>query len=283
MYPRRKKQVVGEMKNADRYWQDHYFFMHVNEKSMRGLANAFYPLWGSLRIAKRVPHWVDRPFVFRGALRRFFGTPLLIEPLTDEEALIADFALDTLVMEFPNPKDLLAKRKAANEAEKAAVAAAVSENAKGNEPAPFPILESSPELPAKPVSPPAKKRKAFKKAKKGFGEEEQEIEGTVNTSHINVRAMGLFYRTTDKVAEQKTRIKELEDRDNECAHKLLDIERKFGDVKMNAEGLTAELQKAIIKSAAPAEGAMPASNEQGPIGVKPPVDVNLSEDCEMQK
>ena len=49
MYPRRKKQVVGEMKNADRYWQDHYFFMHVNEKSMGGLANAYYPLWGTLR------------------------------------------------------------------------------------------------------------------------------------------------------------------------------------------------------------------------------------------
>ena len=49
MYPRRKKQVVGEMKNADRYWQDRYFFMHVNEKSMGDLANAFYPLWGILR------------------------------------------------------------------------------------------------------------------------------------------------------------------------------------------------------------------------------------------
>ena len=40
MYPRRKKQVVGEIKNADRHWQDRYFFMHGNEKSMGGLANA---------------------------------------------------------------------------------------------------------------------------------------------------------------------------------------------------------------------------------------------------
>ncbi|GMN26892.1 hypothetical protein TIFTF001_040943 [Ficus carica] len=47
MYPRRKRQVVGEMKNADRYWQDHYFFMHMNEKSMGGLANAFYPSQGA--------------------------------------------------------------------------------------------------------------------------------------------------------------------------------------------------------------------------------------------
>ncbi|GMN24812.1 hypothetical protein TIFTF001_043822 [Ficus carica] len=142
MYPRRKKQVVGEMKNADRYWQDRYFFMHVNNKSMGGLADTFYPLWGTLRkqgieetssqsslvrreierllalpnrewddiqvprrlrasslwkdfvelpsgIPKQVPSWVDWPFVIRGALRRLFGTPLFVDPLTDEEALIA--------------------------------------------------------------------------------------------------------------------------------------------------------------------------------------------------
>lgn len=49
MYPWRKKQVIGEMKNADRYCQDHYFFMYVNEKSIERLANAFYPLWETLR------------------------------------------------------------------------------------------------------------------------------------------------------------------------------------------------------------------------------------------
>ena len=49
MYPRRKRQVVGDMKNADRYWQNQYFFMLVNDRSMGGLANAFYPLWGRLR------------------------------------------------------------------------------------------------------------------------------------------------------------------------------------------------------------------------------------------
>ncbi|GMN69444.1 hypothetical protein TIFTF001_038495 [Ficus carica] len=160
MYPRRKKQVVGEMKNADRYWQDRYFFMHVNEKSMGDLANAFYlygvffvskeqkklppkallfeeklerllalpnrewdeihvpkrfrasSLWKDFvelpsGIAKRVPSWVDWPFVIREALRRLFGPPLFIEPLSDEKTLIADFALDTMVMEFLNPKDLL--------------------------------------------------------------------------------------------------------------------------------------------------------------------------------
>ncbi|GMN58221.1 hypothetical protein TIFTF001_027322 [Ficus carica] len=221
MYPRRKKQVVGEMKDADRYWQDRYFFMHVNEKSMGNLANAFYPLWGTLRkelkkpppkallfeekleklltmpnrewdeihtferfrpsslwksfielptgIAKRVPSWVDWPFIVRGALRRLFGLPLFIEPLTDEEALIANFALDSLAMEFPNPKDLMAKRKAKKEAEKVAAAAAAAAAAnihQVNEPTPFPVLESSPEPPPKPSSPPTKKMKVVEKAKK---------------------------------------------------------------------------------------------------------------------
>ncbi|GMN66222.1 hypothetical protein TIFTF001_035287 [Ficus carica] len=212
MYPRRKKQVV-----ADRYWQDRYFFMHMNKKSMGDLANAFYPLWGTLRkelkkpppkallfeekleqllavpnrewneihtlerfrasslwksfielptgIAKRVPSWVDWPFIVRGVLRRLFGTPLFVEPLIDEEALIADFALDSLVMEIHNPKDIMAKRRAKKEAERAAAAAAANVG-QSNEPAPFPILKSSPEPPSKPSSPPAKKRKVVEKAKK---------------------------------------------------------------------------------------------------------------------
>ncbi|GMN69678.1 hypothetical protein TIFTF001_038725 [Ficus carica] len=350
------------MKNADRYWQDRYFFMHVNEKSMGGLANAFYPLWVFFEskkppskallfeeklksllalpnrewdeinvskrfkasslwkdfvnittgIVKRVPSWVDWSFVIRGVLRRLFGTPLFIEPLFDEEALIAELASDTMVMEFPKPKNLLAKRKAKKEV--AAAAAAASENVlKGNKPAPFPVLESSPEPPAKPVSPPAKKRKAVEKAKRKVSVKrnkkskvatpEPDVEGlkvevdlppkvrllqdkqtsvdvmwqllseadvdTLNQgplqSHlddllwdglkINVRAMGLFYRTTNKVAEQKTRIKELEninkeleEKDGECGQKLLDIKRKFGDVKMSAKGLMAELQKVMHKA-----------------------------------
>ncbi|GMN51350.1 hypothetical protein TIFTF001_020501 [Ficus carica] len=156
MYPRKKRQVVGEMKNTDRYWQDWYFFMLVNEKSLNALANAFYPLWGLLRkelrkpppkallfgkkleqllaepnrewdeinvpnrlrlsslcknfveiqsgIIKRIPSWVDWPFVIRGALRRLFDTPLFIEPLSDEETLIAELALDTMKIDFPSPK-----------------------------------------------------------------------------------------------------------------------------------------------------------------------------------
>ncbi|GMN58183.1 hypothetical protein TIFTF001_027282 [Ficus carica] len=294
MYPRRKKQSMG------------------------GLANAFYPLWGSLRKELKKPpskaflfeeklerlltllnrEWdeinVDWPFVIRGALRRLFGTPLFIEPLTDDEALIAEFALDTMNMEFPNPKDLLAKRKASKEVVKAAAAA--SENVvKGNKPAPFPIIVSSPEPPAKPVSPLAKKRKAVEKAKRKVpakrnkkskvatpepdiepradhqGDQQVEVELPPRLSlledrkagvelvrqllseadanimyegrlqnhlddllwdglKVNIRAMGLFYRTTDRVVAQKARIKELEDKDMERGEKLLNIERKFEDV-----------------------------------------------------
>ena len=120
-------------------------------------------------IAKRVPSWVDWPFIVRGALRRLFGIPLFVEPLTDEEALIAEFALDTMNVEFPSPKDLLAKRKAAREAAKAAAAAKAANAEKapeGSQPVPLPVIESSPEPPEKPVSSPSKKRKIVEKGKK---------------------------------------------------------------------------------------------------------------------
>ncbi|GMN48321.1 hypothetical protein TIFTF001_017501 [Ficus carica] len=359
MYPRRKKQVVGETKNADRYWQDRYFFMHVNNKSMGVLADAFYPLWGTLRkelkkpppkallfeeklerllalpdrdwdniqvprrlrasslwkdfvelpsgIPKRVPSWVDWPFVIRGALRRLFSTPLFVEPLTDEEALIAEFALDSLVMEVPTPKDIMAKRRAKKEAERAVAAAAAAATAASagqvNEPEPFPVLESSPEPPSKPSSPSVKKRKMVEKPKRKVPVKrsrkskvaipEMDVEGPRievdlppsvsilqdrqtsvdiarqlfsdadaeimkqgppqsymddimwETMKINVRTMGLFYRMSDKVAEQRDRLKDLMEKDIARGEKLLDIERKFGDVKASAEGLMTELQKSV--------------------------------------
>ncbi|GMN75008.1 hypothetical protein TIFTF001_052505, partial [Ficus carica] len=358
MYPWRKKQVVGEMKNADRYWQDRYFFMHVNKKSIGVLADAFNPFWGTLRkelkkpppkallfeeklerllalsnrdwddiqvprrlrasslwkdfvelpsgIPKRVPSWVDWPFVIRGALRRLFGIPLFVDPLTDEEALIAEFALDSLVMEVPTPKDIMAKRRAKKEAERAAAAAAAAAAASAgqvNEPEPFPVLESSPEPPSKPSSPPSKKRKVVEKPKRKIPAKrsrkskvaipETEVEGPKvevdlppsvsilqdrqtsvdiarqlfsdadaeimrqglpqshlddimwETMKVNVRTMGLFYRMSDRVAEQRDRLKDLQEKDIARGEKLLDIERKFRDVKAGADGLMAELQKSM--------------------------------------
>ena len=60
--------------------------------------------------------------------------------------------------------------------------------------------------------------------------------------------MGLLHRTSDRVFQQKNKIKELENKDRERGEKLLDIERKFGDVKTSAEELTAELHRAIQTS-----------------------------------
>ncbi|GMN44710.1 hypothetical protein TIFTF001_013902 [Ficus carica] len=50
---------------------------------------------------------VDWPFVIRGVLRRLFSTPLFIESLSDEEALIIELALDTIKIDFPSPRNYL--------------------------------------------------------------------------------------------------------------------------------------------------------------------------------
>lgn len=49
MYSTQKQQVAREMRNTDKYWQDQYFFMLVNEKSLGALVNMFFPLWGPFR------------------------------------------------------------------------------------------------------------------------------------------------------------------------------------------------------------------------------------------
>ncbi|GMN19655.1 hypothetical protein TIFTF001_039863 [Ficus carica] len=65
------------------------------------------------------------------------------------------------------------------------------------------------------------------------------------TMKINVRTMRLFYRMSDRVAEQRDRLKDLQEKDIARGEKLLDIERKFGDVKAGADELMAELQKSM--------------------------------------
>ena len=52
-------------------------------------------------------------------MRKLFGTLFVIQPLSDEEALIAELALDTMNIKFPSPKELLARKKAQKEAAKA--------------------------------------------------------------------------------------------------------------------------------------------------------------------
>ena len=135
-------------------------------------------------IVKSLPSWVDWTFVVRGALRRLFGSPLFIEPLTDEEALVADSVLDRMDFKLPSSQDLLAKKKAALKAKKEAAAKA-AKAAQGSAPEPLPVLESSPEPPPvvaptpqveppvevatsspKPTEPSKKKRKVVEKGKK---------------------------------------------------------------------------------------------------------------------
>ncbi|GMN20706.1 hypothetical protein TIFTF001_039953 [Ficus carica] len=211
MYPRRKKQVVGkELKKPP----PKAFLFEEKLERLLTLPNR------------------------EGALRSLFGPPLFIEPPSDEEALISDFVLDTMVMEFPNPKDLLAKRKAKKEAEKeiaaAAAAVASSENvlrkrkavekvkrkvpAKQNKKSKVATPEADVEGPQVEVDLPPRVRLLQDRQtsvdimRQLLSEADAETlsQGPLQ-SHlddllwdglkINVRAMGLFYRTTDIVAE----------------------------------------------------------------------------------
>ena len=61
----------------------------------------------------------------------------------------------------------------------------------------------------------------------------------------NARTIGLFYRMSDRVAEQRDRLKELVEKDRTREEKLQDIELKFENVKTGAEGLMVELQKSM--------------------------------------
>ncbi|GMN70229.1 hypothetical protein TIFTF001_039272 [Ficus carica] len=90
MYARRKWQVVGEMINTDRYWEDCKGTKEASTKSA----------------------------YVRGVLRRVFGTPLSSKPLSDEEAFITELALNTLMIDFPSPKEILARKRAEKEAAK---------------------------------------------------------------------------------------------------------------------------------------------------------------------
>ncbi|GMN45104.1 hypothetical protein TIFTF001_014289 [Ficus carica] len=57
-----------------------------------------------------------------------------------------------------------------------------------------------------------------------------------------MRAIELVYRAADKVVEQKKLVRELQEVDRERGEKLLDIKRKFKDVKASAIELITELQ-----------------------------------------
>ena len=54
-----------------------------------------------------------------------------------------------------------------------------------------------------------------------------------------------MFRLAENSVSQVNRIKELEAKNRSFEEKLLDIERKFGDVRTGAEGLMSELQKSM--------------------------------------
>ncbi|GMN53209.1 hypothetical protein TIFTF001_022338 [Ficus carica] len=144
--------------------------------------------------------------------------------------------------------------------------------------------ESSPEPPSKPSSPPAKKRKVVEKPKRKVPAKrskkskvaipETDVEGPridvdlpPSVSILQDRqtsvdiARQLFSDADAEFMRQgpaqshmndimwetmkRDRLKDLMEKDVARGEKLLDIERKFGDVKAGADGLMAELQKSM--------------------------------------
>ncbi|GMN59249.1 hypothetical protein TIFTF001_028339 [Ficus carica] len=57
-----------------------------------------------------------------------------------------------------------------------------------------------------------------------------------------LRGIGLIYHSTDNVVERRERIRELENTNRERIEKLLNIERKFKDVRASADDLFKELE-----------------------------------------
>ncbi|GMN69171.1 hypothetical protein TIFTF001_038228 [Ficus carica] len=115
--PETKWQVVGEMRNVDRYWQDRYFFMLVNEKSLgkelRKTPSKALLFKAKLERLLTQPNreWDEINIPHRRALRRLFGTSLFIERLSDERVLITDLAFNMMKIDFPFPKEILARKR----------------------------------------------------------------------------------------------------------------------------------------------------------------------------
>ena len=57
--------------------------------------------------------------------------------------------------------------------------------------------------------------------------------------------MALFYRTSERAVEHQKRARDLKQKDQEREKKLVDIERKFKDVKASSENLAAELRSSL--------------------------------------
>ena len=99
-------------------------------------------------------------------MRRHFGTLLFIKPLSDEETMIVELALDTMKINFPSPKELLTRKRAEKEIAKATFVAKAAHATQALELQPLPYIESFPEPSNVPSQPPAKKWKVDEKPKR---------------------------------------------------------------------------------------------------------------------
>lgn len=97
---------------------------------------------------------------------RLFDIPLFIEPLSNKEAFIVELALETMKIDFPSPKELIARKQAEKEAAKATTVVRATEAAQALISHPFPLIESSHKPLNVPEQPPAKKQKAGEKQMK---------------------------------------------------------------------------------------------------------------------
>ncbi|GMN66535.1 hypothetical protein TIFTF001_035598 [Ficus carica] len=174
------------MKNTDRYWQDRYFFMLVNNKSIGGLANAFYPLWGLLR--KKLGKPPPKDLLFEKKLERLLAHPnrewdeICVTSRLKSLSLWKDFVeIETgIIKQIPSWVDwpfvirgalrrlfctplYLQGRRLRKKATKAAAATAAS---RASEPPPLPLIKSSTKPSNVPVQLPTKKRKMDEKSKK---------------------------------------------------------------------------------------------------------------------
>ncbi|GMN73966.1 hypothetical protein TIFTF001_052291 [Ficus carica] len=85
----------------------------MNDGRIQGHLNEFS--WDVLKCILRgmelIYRSTDMAVVIKGALRRLFGSPLFIEPLSDEEALITKLDLDMMKFDFPSPKKILSRKR----------------------------------------------------------------------------------------------------------------------------------------------------------------------------
>ncbi|GMN68358.1 hypothetical protein TIFTF001_037434 [Ficus carica] len=209
-------------------------------------------------IIKQVPSWVDWPFVIRGALRRLFGTPL--KKAQKEAAKVAaaekaaqskrateppslpviESSLEPPTMSVQSP----AKKRKADEKPKRKVPAKRKKMSKAYTSETDLDLHSSKQEDKNIEAdlPPGTSLFQNKSINVGIM---RQLLSDVDSDAINEGRiqshLDEFLWDADKVVEQKKLVKGLHDKDRERGEKLLDIKRRFKDMKSNSNGMIDEL------------------------------------------